>query len=256
MAPGRGTRPDARPHLLPRLGQIVAMAGAGAACAYGAYVAFTWARYGRPSPPAAWDRDALLDQFIPVYDVVERHHALVNGPPEAVLQAACAQPLSTLPIVRVIFRARALLMRSTPEREGPGGLLATSPGLLAETTGLGWVVLAERPGREVVVGAVTRPWEADVTFRGIAPERFADFAEPAYVKIVWTLRVNPAGPGRSIFRTETRAVATDAEARRRFRWYWAFLSPGIIGIRWLAAAHLKARFRRTAPKFESAIQQR
>jgi hypothetical protein len=34
-----------------------------------------------------------------------------------------------------------------------------------------------------------------------------------------------------MFRTETRAVATDAESRRKFRWYWSFLSPGIILIR-------------------------
>jgi hypothetical protein len=34
-----------------------------------------------------------------------------------------------------------------------------------------------------------------------------------------------------MFRTETRALATDAEARRRFRRYWAAFSPGIILIR-------------------------
>ena len=36
--------------------------------------------------------------------------------------------------------------------------------------------------------------------------------------------------------TETRAVATDAEARRRFRNYWALISPGVKLIR-LAALH-------------------
>jgi hypothetical protein len=35
----------------------------------------------------------------------------------------------------------------------------------------------------------------------------------------------------SIFRTETRAVATDAVARAKFRRYWSFLSPGISLIR-------------------------
>ena len=57
------------------------------------------------------------------------------------------------------------------------------------------------------------------------------FATPGYVKIAWTLRADPTRIGGSIFRTETRAVATDADARRKFRRYWSFLSPGIILIR-------------------------
>jgi len=216
---------------------------AAAASAYVAYVAHTWRRYGRPARPAWWDRDELLDRFIPVYDVVERHHVLVNAPADVVLRAACAQRLSRLPLVRTIFKIRELILRS--ERDATVG----SPGLLEQTTSLGWVVLAEIPGREVVVGAVARPWEANVTFRGIPPQSFAAFDEPGYVKIVWTLRTTPAGAGRSVFRTETRAVATDADARARFRVYWAFLSPGIIAIRWLAAADLKRSAARAPGRF-------
>jgi hypothetical protein len=47
----------------------------------------------------------------------------------------------------------------------------------------------------------------------------------------WTLRADLAQGGGSRFRTETRAVATDREARRKFRTYWSFLSPGIILVR-------------------------
>jgi hypothetical protein len=101
-------------------------------------------------------------------------------------------------------------------------------------------VLAEIPGREIVVGAVTRPWEANVTFRGMPPEPFASFAEPGFVKIAWTLRADPDASGGSIFRTETRAVATDTVARAKFRRYWAFLSPGIILIRRASLAVVKA----------------
>jgi len=59
------------------------------------------------------------------------------------------------------------------------------------------------------------------------------------VKIVWTLRADPVDVVHSTFRTETRAIATDAEARRNFRRYWSFLSPGIIVIRWMALGPLK-----------------
>jgi hypothetical protein len=77
-------------------------------------------------------------------------------------------------------------------------------------------------------------------FRALPPGEFAAFNDPDYVKIVWTLRADPVDAAHSIFRTETRAVATDAEARRKFRRYWSFLSPGIIVIRWMSLGPLKA----------------
>jgi hypothetical protein len=57
----------------------------------------------------------------------------------------------------------------------------------------------------------------------------------------------PRNPGfAETFRTETRAVATDAAARRNFRRYWSFLSPGIIVIRWMLLGPLKADAERRA----------
>jgi hypothetical protein len=82
------------------------------------------------------------------------------------------------------------------------------------------------------MGAITQPWKADVVLRALPPEKFAAFSEPGYVKISWTLRVDPTGPSGCVFRTETRAIATDPESRSRFRRYWAFLSPGILLIRY------------------------
>jgi hypothetical protein len=63
-----------------------------------------------------------------------------------------------------------------------------------------------------------------VTFSAVDPDRFAAFDAPGLVKIAWTLEVEPMH-GRTRFRTETRVVATDAEARRRFRRYWLLVSP-------------------------------
>ena len=96
------------------------------------------------------------------------------------------------------------------------------------------------------MGAVTQPWMADVVFRPLPPEEFAAFRDPDYVKIVWTLRADPVGPAESVFRTETRAVATDSVARAKFRRYWSLLSPGIILIRWASLGQLKADAERRA----------
>jgi len=80
----------------------------------------------------------------------------------------------------------------------------------------------------------------------LPPQDFAAFDEPGFVKIAWTLRADPTGAGGSIFRTETRAIATNAEARRKFRRYWSFLSPGIILIRRASLKPLKAAAERRA----------
>jgi len=209
-----------------------------AVTAYGAYVASAWSRYGQPRPPARDEADPLLDRFVPVYDVVERHSIRVGAPAEVTFGAACEADLMQSPVARAIFKGREIILGSNPD-ETP-----RPRGILALTTSIGWGVLAMVPGQEVVVGAVTRPWEANVVFRPLAADEFARFDEPGYVKIAWTLRAEPLGTTRSIFRTETRAVATDASARTRFRRYWSLLSPGIIAIRWVTLQPVKAEAER------------
>ena len=177
---------------------------------------------------------------MPVYEVVERHHIRVAAPAAVTLAAAREQDLLQLPLVRPIFKSRAVILGATPDdRPQPRGLLAA-------TQALGWGILADVPGLEIVVGAVTRPWEANVTFRALPPDEFAAFSEPGFVKIAWTLRADPVAGEASIFRTETRAVATDPIARARFRRYWAFASPGIGLIRRLSLRPLKRDAERRA----------
>ena len=163
----------------------LAFAGSAAAAAYASYVGVTWYRYGHVQRPAGDEPDQLLDRFMPIYEVVERHHARVGAPAAVTLDVAETMELFQLPLVRAIFKGRELILGAAPdERPRPRGLLA-------EVQSLGWGVLAESPGREIVVGAVTKPWEPNVTFRSLAPDDFAAFAEPGYVKIAWTLRADP-----------------------------------------------------------------
>ena len=211
-----------------------------AAGAYATYVGVTWYRYGRIVPAGPDEEDPLLDRFMQEYEVVERHHIRVGAPASTTLAVASDLNLFDLPLVRGIVKGRELILGATPvDRPGPRRMLA-------EVQSLGWVVLAEAPGREFVVGAVTRPWEANVTFRSIPPGDFAAFAEPDYVKIAWTLRADPLGANESVFRTETRAIPTDAAARAKFRRYWSFLSPGIALIRLMSLRPVKSEAERRA----------
>jgi hypothetical protein len=181
--------------------------------------------YGKAKPVSGDDVDGVLDRFMPKYDVVDRHKIEAAAPAEVTLSSAMEMELERCALVRGIFKAREWMLRSQPENtERP-------PGLFTRMKSLGWGVLAERPGREIVMGCATKPWEANPVFRTLRPDEFVAFDEPGYVKIVWTLRADPAGGSASVFRTETRAIATDSTARRKFRRYWSLLSPGIILIR-------------------------
>lgn len=211
-----------------------------AAAAYGLYAGVTWFRYGHASQSSHEDEDPLLDRFMPTYEVVERHHIRVAAPAETSFAAACDTNLLSSAVSRAIFRAREVILGSTPDTvERPSGVLAL-------TKSIGWGVLADAPGREVVMGAVTQPWEANVTFRPVPPDDFAAFNEPGYVKIAWTLRADPITAAESVFRTETRVIATDAWARRKFRRYWSLLSPGIIIIRAVMLQPVKREAERRA----------
>ena len=218
-----------------QLGARWLAAGAGlAAGAYATYAGVTWLRYGHPRRARSpHERDDLLDRLMPAYDVVERHHIRVAAPAAITVAAAREMNLLGSPLVRAIVKGRELILGAAPDdRPRPSGLLA-------HAESLGWRVLAEAPGSEVVVGAVTQPWEPNVTFRGLPSDEFAAFSEPGYVKIAWTLRADPINAAESIFRTETRATATDPASRERFRRYWSVFSPGIIVIRWALLGPLK-----------------
>jgi hypothetical protein len=224
-----------RSKILTRIAAGLALATA----AYAGWVGAAWYRYGRrrraPGPP-----DRLLDGFMPEYDVAERHFSYIAAPPSVALLAAEETDLDASLLIRTITRARAALLGAHPDST------PRPRGLLAFTQSIGWGVLAELPGREIVMGAVTQPWMPNVVFRALPPDAFRDFRDPGYVKIVWTLRADPADPGHAVFRTETRAVATDPAARARFRWYWARFSPGIILIRRLMLIQLRKEAERRA----------
>ena len=221
-------------NLAGRAWRVLALGSGALLAGYGVIAATAWARFGGAHTRRPESVDAMLDRFMPTYDVVERHEVEIDAPAAIVLAAAKTQKLDRLPLVRGIFAMRQLVMGGTERQDLPAELV---PQVLA----LGWRVLDEVPDREIVIGSVTQPWLANVVFEGIAAEAYAAFDTPGYVKIVWSLRADPLGPSRTRFSTETRAVATDAEASRRFRPYWALASPGIWLIRRLSLMPLKQR---------------
>jgi hypothetical protein len=198
---------------------------------YAGYIGFTWLRYGKRKHHTT---DPILDIFMPVYEVHERHTTRVHTPANHLWQVALETNIEDTGIVRALILTRETILGGTHSARN------TKP-LLEQMTGLGWNLLAEIPGQEIVMGAATKPWEPNPVFLPIPPNEFRDFNHPGFVKIIWTLRAEPDGPYHSIAISETRVTTTSPAARATFRRYWAFLSPGILLIRHAILLQLKYR---------------
>jgi len=170
---------------------------------------------------------ALLDRFIPAPDIRERFETTIRAPAALVMQVAADFDMQSVRAVRAIFRLREALLgaRRQPPRRPQG--------IVEETKNLGWGVLQEKPGRAVIMGARCQPWLADVRFSALDAQEFAAYSEADQVKIAWTLEAEPIAGDVTRFAQETRAVATDAGARRKFLRYWRWARFGIIAIRLL-----------------------
>ena len=215
--------------------------GAGtAALGYAGLIAWHRSRYGKVNHVAEVDTGNLLDRFIPTPEVVERNHIEIDAPAALTFAAAKEMRLLDSMLVRGLIKTRELVMGGTPDqRMHPAALIP-------QMQSIGWVVLAERADREIVLGAATIPWHAKPVFRSIAPAGFLAFRDPGYVKIAWSLRVEPVDADRCVFHTETRVSTTDADARDRFKRYWSFVAPGVELIRLALLRPLKHEAERRA----------
>ena len=156
-----------------------------------------------------------LDEFLPEYDISERHERRVRAAPETAVAAALGIPVAPDGLVRTLFRVRGL----------PGG-----GSVLGALRSIGLAPLVEEPTC-IVLGAAGRPWSPR---SGLTPFEKAGSGQ---VRIVFDITATADCDG-SILATETRVAAMDARARRAFRGYWLAVGPfsALIRRRWLAAA--------------------
>jgi hypothetical protein len=211
-----------------------------AALGYAGLVAWHRSRYGKVSHLAGADAGNLLDRFIPAPEVVERNQIEIDAPAAITFAAAKEMRLLDSLLVRGLIKTREVVLGGTPDQR------LHPAALIPQMQSIGWVVLAERADREIVLGAATIPWHANPLFRSIAPAEFLAFRDPGYVKIAWSLRVDPVDAGRCVFHTETRVSTTDADARDRFMRYWSFVAPGVELIRLALLRPLKHEAERRA----------
>jgi hypothetical protein len=170
----------------------------------------------------------LIDQAMPAYDRRELHRRTIDAPPDAVWDAVHGLTGDQLRLMRLLVGMRTLGRR----RENGGGTV------LEGFRRMGFRVIAEDPGRELVIAGIGRFWEPSGGLRRVeGAEQFAAFDEPGYAKVAFNFVLEDGE-----LSTETRIAGTDDRARRRFRLYWLLIRPGsgLIRREWLGAIAKRA----------------
>jgi hypothetical protein len=196
---------------------------------------------------------AAIDRFLPFHDVREVHERRVAAAAPLAFATALDLRLGDSPLMRLLVGLRELVLSRGRRRRSRLLYPPTPRGLIAEVTALGWEVLAVVPGREIVFGAVCKPWKADPGFSPLRPDRFTAFAHPGFAKIAWSIEVEELDAGLCLVRTQTRVALTDEVSRRRFRRYWRRVVPGVRLLRrdWLRALRKAAEER--APSYRAPM---
>ncbi|HEV7501537.1 MAG TPA: hypothetical protein VGQ33_16090 [Vicinamibacteria bacterium] len=183
-----------------------------------------------------------LDRLMPDYDVHEVHSTVVRASPLAIDRVLFEVTANEVWLFRALMAVRGLGARGS---DGSRPLLETAQ------EG-GFAILAEEPGRELVLGVMGRFWQLrQRAIRPIgSPAEFVSFAEPGFARAAMNFLVEPQDDGVCRLTTETRVRATDARARHAFRAYWTLVHPGSAFIRrmWLRAIRRRAEAAPAAQK--------
>ena len=164
-----------------------------------------------------------LEAYLPEYEFVERHSIAVAAALERVDAVLREIYIEDLPLVRLLFRLRAL-GRRTPSRRP-----FVQHGL----------VLDDVPGEGLVLGLTGQFWRlrGSSSQRPTTREEFLADDRPDVCKAVIDFRI-----GSGLLTTETRVHVGDPGSRRQFARYWRVIRPfsGFTRIAVLRAARRRA----------------
>lgn len=178
-----------------------------------------------------------LDHFMPDYQFSETHATLVQAEPQRVFRAIKNVTAEEILLLRTLtwiraphFRTRSRVTILNPPAARP---------ILEVATASSFLLLREEPDREIVVGTVVL---SRVPVAKLDPEGFLRFHPAGSAKATLNFHIQELGAGWCKVTTETRVLAAEASARRRFGLYWRLIYPGSATIRrmWLRAIQLRA----------------
>lgn len=171
----------------------------------------------------------LIDEYLPRYDVVERHSITVRATPARTFAAITTTDFAGVFVVRFLFWLRRLPQSLLRGRGGSRAL--PTPNTVPLTIGTierhGFRLLAQRVPEELVIGVEGQFWVLSGGRCTPSAEAFSVVAPaPGMARAIWNFHVQPLDGERCKLTTETRVLCADAAARRPFLLYWALIRPG------------------------------
>ena len=179
-----------------------------------------------------------LDDWMPRWQVRERHVLTIAAPPAKVFNAIHEVRADEI----LLFRTLTAIRRCGGT--GPESILNApeQQPLLDVATQTTFILLEEESPRELVLGTVIAAPRAVRAAGKLGPDLFRKTLTPGVVLATMNFSVTPAENGRSNVATETRVYANAPAAARRFGIYWRLIHPGsdIIRRTWLRAIAKRA----------------
>ena len=164
----------------------------------------------------------LIDSFMPHPETSERHSVEIAASAAEVYEALWTTDLGGSLVIKGLMGLRMLPGRLLRPRK-PGNHKRKIS--LKDLIEAGFGMLAEEPGREVVLG-ITGPFWRPVG--NTLPFNKTDFdgpVRPGVARAVWNFTVQQTGEKQTILATETRVACGDDASRLKFRIYWLAVRP-------------------------------
>jgi hypothetical protein len=170
---------------------------------------------------------SVLDHYLPHFDAVVRDRVILPVDPAQAYawleRFDFAQLCASVGRAIEDMRAVPPLVAGVAHRAGQ--LPASARFILDDAAGAGFIPLAEKPGRHLVLGAVGKLWKPRIELLRLDREEFAAFRDAKYVKLLVGILVLPYGTTRTLLKHEARFLATDDSARTHFRRAWRVAEP-------------------------------
>ena len=151
----------------------------------------------------------LIDDFLPDYDVHEKHRIKVHAPIDRVYAEIRRLDISQAKLSMFLFRLRGI--------SAPYGFT------LDDFLKMRFILLGEKPNEELLLGLVGRFWTLKGKLRRLDAEGYRNFNEPGFAKAAWNFSISERPDDSVLLETETRVYCLDDVSRRRFLWYWLFI---------------------------------
>jgi hypothetical protein len=158
-----------------------------------------------------------IDEFLPNYDFCAAYEIRIDAPTSVVYECLLRSDFSELWLVRVLMTLRS--GKRLPRNRVPSDLRR-------RLQGTGFVMLAEAPGDELVIGVAGQFWRPDGgRCLDLTADEFAGFSRPGYAKVAWNFKLRAESPESTLLSTETMIKCFGQAALWKFRIYWSLVGP-------------------------------